>query len=164
MRRADSLEKTLMLGGVGGRRKRGQQEAEMGGWHHGLDGCEFEWTLGGGDGQGGLACCDSWGRKELDTTQWLNWSELNFFLILSISYLDYPHILAYCLFFFVRALNILTKIVLNSQSYNSHILAIPESSLDSCFESSNCFCPLLCFAIFFSKLDRKCWFWMFPLP
>ena len=43
------------------------------GWHHRLDGCEFEWTPGVGDGQGGLACCNSWGLKELDTTEWLNW-------------------------------------------------------------------------------------------
>ena len=42
-----------------------------------LDGCEFEWTLGVGDGQGGLACCDSWGCKESDTTERLNWTELN---------------------------------------------------------------------------------------
>ena len=40
--------------------------------HHRLYGCEFEWTLGDGDGQGGLACCDSWGRKELEMTEWLN--------------------------------------------------------------------------------------------
>ena len=72
----------------------------------------------------------------------------NFFLILSISCLDYLHILAYCLFFSIRALNILTKIVLNSQSYNSNIPAMPESSPHSCFESSNCFCSLLCFSIF----------------
>ena len=45
------------------------------GWHHGLDGRESEWTLGDGDGQEGLACCDLWGRKELDTTEWLNWTE-----------------------------------------------------------------------------------------
>ena len=51
-------------------------EDEMAGWHHWLDGQEFEWILGAGDGQGGLACCDSWGRKELDTTEWLNWTEL----------------------------------------------------------------------------------------
>ena len=38
---------------------------------------EFEWTPGDGDGQGGLVCCDSWGRKELDTTEQLNWTELN---------------------------------------------------------------------------------------
>ena len=43
-------------------------------WHHRLNGCEFEWTPGFGDGQGGLACCDSWGRKESNTTEWLNWS------------------------------------------------------------------------------------------
>ena len=42
MRRVDSLEKTLMLGGIGGRRRRGRQEDEMAGWHHGLDGCESE--------------------------------------------------------------------------------------------------------------------------
>ena len=44
-------------------------EDEMAGWHHQLDGCESEWTPGVGDGQGGLACCDSWGRKELDITE-----------------------------------------------------------------------------------------------
>ena len=41
----------------------------MAGWHHRLDGREFELTPGGGDGQGGLACCNSWGRKESDTTE-----------------------------------------------------------------------------------------------
>ena len=46
-------------------------------WHHWLDGHESEWTLGVGDGQGGLACCDSWGRKESDTTERLDWTELN---------------------------------------------------------------------------------------
>ena len=44
---------------------------------HWLDAHEFGWTLGVGDGQGGLVCCDSWGRKELDTTEQLNWTELN---------------------------------------------------------------------------------------
>ena len=72
IRRVDSLEKTLMLGGIGGRRRRGTTEDEMAGWHHRLDGHEFGWTPGVGDGQGGLACCDSWGRKELDTTERLN--------------------------------------------------------------------------------------------
>ena len=48
----------------------------MVGWHHWLDGHEFEQALGVGDGQGGLACCDSWGCKELDTTEWLKWTEL----------------------------------------------------------------------------------------
>ena len=75
MRRVDSVEKPLMLGGIGGRRRRGRQD-EMAGWHHWLNGHEFEWTPGVGDGQGGLACCNSWGRKELDTTEQLNWTEL----------------------------------------------------------------------------------------
>ena len=47
----------------------------MAGWHHRLDGHEFKWTPGVGDGQGGLACCDSWGCKESDTTERLNWTE-----------------------------------------------------------------------------------------
>ena len=59
-----------------GQEEKGTTEDEMAGWHHWLDGHEFEWTLGVGDGQGGLACCDSWGRKESDRTEWLNWTEL----------------------------------------------------------------------------------------
>ena len=47
-------------------------EDEMVGWHHQLNGYEFGWTLGAGDGQGGLACCGSWGRKESDMTEQLN--------------------------------------------------------------------------------------------
>ena len=58
-----------------GQEEKGTTEGEMAGWHHWLDGHEFEWTPGVGDGQGGLACCDSWGRKELDTTEWLDWTE-----------------------------------------------------------------------------------------
>ena len=59
-----------------GQEEKGTTEDEMAGWHHWLDGCEFEWTLGVGDGQGGLACCGSWGRKESDTTERLNWTDL----------------------------------------------------------------------------------------
>ena len=78
------------LGGIGGQEEKGTTEDEMAGWHHGLDGRESEWTLGVGDGQGGLVCCDSWGRKESDTdwaTQ-LNWTET---LVISLfkGYLDY---------------------------------------------------------------------------
>ena len=74
MRRADSLEKTLMLGGIGGRRRRARQD-EMVGWHHQSDGRESEWPPGVGDGQGGLVWCSSWGLKESDTTERLNWTE-----------------------------------------------------------------------------------------
>ena len=50
----------------------GKTEDEMVGWHHRLNGHGFGWIPGAGDGQGGLVCCDSWGRKESDTTQQLN--------------------------------------------------------------------------------------------
>ena len=60
-----------------GQEEKGTTVDEMAGWHHWLDRREFEWTLGVGDGQGGLACCDSWGRKESDKTEQLNWTELN---------------------------------------------------------------------------------------
>ena len=70
--RVDALEKPLMLWDWG-QEEKGMTEDEMSGYHHRLDGHEFEWTLGVGDKQGGLACCDSWGHKELDTTEWLNW-------------------------------------------------------------------------------------------
>jgi len=63
-------------------REKGTTEDEMAGWHHQLDGHEFEWTPGIGDGQGGLECCNSWGRKESDTTERLNWTELIFPLCL----------------------------------------------------------------------------------
>ena len=71
MRRADSLAKTLMLGKIQSRRRRGWRE-EMVGWHHQLDGHEFEQASGVVAGQGSLACCSPWGRKEWDTTEWLN--------------------------------------------------------------------------------------------
>ena len=68
-RRVDSLEKTLMLGGIGGRRRRGRQRMK---WLDGItDSMDVSLSElpGVGDGQGGLACCDSWGRKESDTTE-----------------------------------------------------------------------------------------------
>ena len=67
IQRTDSLEKTLMLGKIEGKRRRGRQD-EMVGWHHQLDD-EFEQALGVGDGQGSVVCCSSWGRKELDTPE-----------------------------------------------------------------------------------------------
>ena len=78
MQRVDSLEKTD-AGRDSGQEEKGTTEDEMAGWHHWLDGREFEWTPAVGDGQGGLACCDSCGRKESDTTERLNWTELSGF-------------------------------------------------------------------------------------
>ena len=60
-----------------GQEEKGTTEDEMAGWHHWLDGCESEWTPEVGDGQGGLVCCNLWGCKESDTTERLNWAELN---------------------------------------------------------------------------------------
>ena len=61
-----------------GQEEKGMTEDEMAGWHHRLDGHGIEWTLGVGDGQGGLACCNSWGHKESDKTERLKWTELIF--------------------------------------------------------------------------------------
>ena len=78
MRRADSLEKTLM-GKIEGQEVKGTTEDEMVGLHHWLDGHGFGWTPGVGDGQGGLACCNSWGRKESNTE--LNWTHIHTWLL-----------------------------------------------------------------------------------
>ena len=59
-----------------GREEKGMTKDEMAGWHHQLDGHEFGWTPGVGDGQGDLACCNSWGPKESDTPERLNLTEL----------------------------------------------------------------------------------------
>ena len=77
MRRTDSFEKTLMLRKTEGGRRRGWQRMRWLDGHQQLDG--FEQAPGVGDGQGRLACCSPWGRKESDTTEWLNWpkSSLN---------------------------------------------------------------------------------------
>ena len=70
MQRVDSLEKSLMLGGIGGMRRRGRQRMRwLDGITDSMDVSLSELNLGVGDGQGGLACCDSWGRKESDTTE-----------------------------------------------------------------------------------------------
>ena len=78
LQRVDSLEETLMLGGDWGREEKGMTEDEMDGWYHRLDGHGFGQTPGVDDRQGGLVCCDSWGCKESDTTERLNWTELYF--------------------------------------------------------------------------------------
>ena len=62
-----------------GKEEKGTTEDEMVGWRHWLNGREFGWTPGVGDGQRGLVCCSSWGLKESDTIEWLNWTELRLF-------------------------------------------------------------------------------------
>ena len=73
MRRTDSLEKNSNAGKDWRREEKGTTEDEMARWHHRLNGHEFEQAPGVGDGQGSLACCRPWGRKESDTTEQLNW-------------------------------------------------------------------------------------------
>ena len=95
MWRVDSLEKTLMLGGIGGRRRRGWQRMR---WLDGItnlmDMSLNEWTPGVGDGQGDLACCDSWGCKESDMTEQLNWTDVfkNVVIISSKFQTDISHL------------------------------------------------------------------------
>ena len=76
MQRVDSLEKTD-AGRDWGQEEKGTTEDVMAGWHHRLNGREFGWTPGVVDGHRVLVCWDSWGHKELDMTEWLNWTELN---------------------------------------------------------------------------------------
>ena len=77
-----------------GQEEKGMTEDEMVGWHHWLNGHEFGETPAVGDGQGGLACCSSWGHKELDTTAWLNWTEWPLMLsIFSCAYWPVVHLL-----------------------------------------------------------------------
>ena len=75
-----------------GQEEKGTTEDELAGWHHQLDGHEFGWTPGVGDGQGGLACCNSWGCKESDTTEWLNWTEpmWNFLIPRKYAHVGFP--------------------------------------------------------------------------
>ena len=76
MRKSWLIGKDSDAGRDWGQEEKGTTEDEMAGWRHWLDGRESEWTPGVGDGQGGLACCDSWGRRESDMTERLNWTEL----------------------------------------------------------------------------------------
>ena len=83
-----------------GQVEKGTTEDEMAGWHHWLDGCESEWNLGVGDGQGGLASCDSWDCKESDKTERLNWTEVNDILLAwSVDYWQKVYVFNYIIAF-----------------------------------------------------------------
>ena len=69
MRRTNSLEKTLILEKIEGRRRKRATEDEMVGWHHQLNGHEFEQTLGDSEGEGSLVCCSPWDHEESDVTE-----------------------------------------------------------------------------------------------
>ena len=78
------IEKETDAGKDWGQEEKGTTEDEMVGWHHRLNGHEFGWTLGVGDGQGGLVCCSSWGHKQLDTLS--DWTELNWIGLLRYAF------------------------------------------------------------------------------
>ena len=89
-------EKDSDAGKDWGKEEKGMTEDEIAGWHHWLNGRESEWTPGVGNGQGGLACCDSWGRKDSDTIEQLNWidsqpSSKFYGLHFQILYLEFDH-------------------------------------------------------------------------
>ena len=89
-----------------GQEEKGTTEDEMARWHHRLDGHETEWTLGVVDGQGGLACCNSWGHKESDMTEQMNWTELNWrYLKSNLKIFPLFLDLLYCLFYYYKCLH-----------------------------------------------------------
>ena len=85
------IRKTLMLGKIEGKEEKGTTEDEMVGWHHRLDGHEFEQASGVGDGQGSLACCSPWGHRESDTTKQLNWLKGNTIISIQFRNIIYFH-------------------------------------------------------------------------
>ena len=95
----------------------------MAGWHHWLDGREFGWTLAVGDGQGSLVCCDSWGLKELDMTERLNWTELNWTVATSCT------ILVFWMLSFKPAFHSPLSSLSRSSLVSLHFLAIRVLSL-----------------------------------
>ena len=107
----DLLEKTLMLGKIEGRK--GRQRMRWLGWHHQLDGLEFEQALGVGDEQGSLACCSPWGCKE---KQLSNWTELSFPLLNCGGALVENHLKAFkniyfCTLYFIGLYDITTVLI-----------------------------------------------------
>ena len=97
-----------------GQEEKGTTEDEMTGWHHRLDRHEFEWTPGVGDREGGLACCDSLGHKESDTTEWLNRTELMGLNAMILSFWMLSFKLAFSLFSFT-----LIKRLFSSSSFSA---------------------------------------------
>ena len=100
--------KDLDAGKDWGPDKKGMTRDEMVGWQHRLNGHGFGWTLGVGDGQGGLACCSSWGHKESDTTERVNWTELKpagrargFFKIVFFYSFSFITLQVFCFFYLI---------------------------------------------------------------
>ena len=98
-----------------GQEEKGTTEDEMAGWHHRLDGRESEWTLGVGDGQGGLACCNSWGHKESDMTERLNWTEPIIYIYTPLKFFYWVIVDVQYHMFQVYMLNVYSIVIQNFQ-------------------------------------------------
>ena len=118
-----------------GQEEKGTTEDEMAGWHHWLDGRESGWTPGVGDGQGGLGCCDSWGRKESDMTEWLNWTEVpSVYIFLYFVYEAVQSIVCMVWVFFSPFLSWWAFYVISSfhcwkQCYNEYLFVLVPTSV-----------------------------------
>ena len=127
-----------------GQEEKGMTEDEMVGWHHQLNGHGFGWTLGVGDGQGGLACCGSWGHKESDKTERLNWSELMGpdAMILVFWMLRFKPTFSLSSFTFIKRLlssSSLSAIWVVSSAYLRWLIFLPAILIPACASSSQCF-------------------------
>ena len=138
--------------------EKGTTEDELVGWHHKLNGHGFGWTPVVGDGQGGLVCCDSWGHKESDTTEWLNWTELNWPRLLSCYSSTLSLDVGYL--FLVSSLILLSMVVQQLIA----VLVFSQVEVSSCpsplpswtrlLEFS--FYPFLCLCLIFLALLMQC--------
>ena len=116
-------------------------EDETVGWHHRLDGHEFGWTPGFGDGQGGLECCGEWGHKESDTTEQLIWTELYIFKYTTWDI--YTH----------TCKNIITVISINLKSIHCPcVTLIPSPFPGNCWST---FCRYTLVCIFFKFMETE---------
>ena len=129
-----------------GQEEKGTTEDEMAGWHHRLNGHEFDWTPGVGDGQGGLACCNSWGHKESDTTERLNWTEL---MNICLENEAYQYIWAYICLQINDSFRCCAPFVIAQESWNiiyrflswrtyRYVVLSPRSFLLACKGLKNC--------------------------
>ena len=114
-----------------GQEEKGMTEDEMVGWHHWLNGHGFGWTLGVGDGQGGLACCSSWGCKESDTTERLNWTEpaenqyFSGTKLLKVSILSELNVCQWCSYKIWLSFSLLTNELDNRFVFIQHLVTWP---------------------------------------
>ena len=143
-----------------GQEEKGMTEDEMVGWHHRLNGHGFGWTLGVGDGQGGLACCSSWGCKESDTTERLNWTEpaenqyFSGTKLLKVSIVSELNVCQWCSYKIWLSFSLLTNELDNRFVYS----AFGDVT-------SRCFCLFFCWNFYWAWLVHR-WIleWLYDIP